>query len=51
MMSRHDLEELRQRMEVMVVTYFKMNGCKPGIEELYEALGSEYAPVLAEYRG
>ena len=45
------LNELRQRMEVAVSTYFRLNGSMPDIRELYEELGSEYAPVLGEYSG
>lgn len=42
-------DELRQTMEVVISTYLNLNGCMPGIEELYAELGREYAPVIAEY--
>lgn len=45
------LNELRQRMEVAVSTYFRLNGSMPDTRELYKELGSEYAPVIGEYSG
>ena len=42
-------EELRQSMMVCIVTLQMMNGRQPEAEELYRALGTEYAAVLAEY--
>ncbi len=44
------MEELRQRMAVMVSTFYKMFGYMPDASELYIALGNEYLPVLAEHR-
>ncbi len=49
MMNKYSLDELRQRMEVVISTYFNMFGCVPDINELYDALGEEYMPVLAEF--
>lgn len=45
------LNELRQRMEVAVSTYYKMFGHRPSSEELSRELGAEFAPVLREYQG
>lgn len=42
-------EELRQSMMVCIATLQMMNGKQPEAEELYRALGAEYAAVLAEY--
>ncbi len=50
MRNNTNLNELRQRMEVMVSTFYKMFGCMPDIGELYDALGNEYLPVIYEYR-
>lgn len=45
------INELRQRMEVAVSTYYKLFGCKPSYEELSKELGVEFAPVLRKYHG
>lgn len=45
------INELRQRMEVAVSTYYKIFGVRPSSEELSRELGSEFAPVLREYHG
>lgn len=44
------INELRQRMEVAVSTYYKIFGYKPSNEELSKELGAEFAPVLREYQ-
>lgn len=41
--------ELRQKMMVCIRTLEKLNGRVPGIGELRQALGNEYAEVLAEF--
>ena len=49
MKYNNNLEDLRQRMAVMVSTFYKMFGYMPGISELQDALGDEYRPVMDEY--
>lgn len=48
-MSQKNLNELRQKMEVVIKTLYNINGMMPSAEELYTALGTEYLPVLGEY--
>ena len=43
--------ELRQAMMTCIVTLKNLNRRMPTAEELYYALGDEYAEVLAEYLG
>ena len=43
------MAELRQKMMVCVSTMERLNGRAPGVDELVDALGTEYTEVLAEY--
>jgi|GEM_PF-2379841 hypothetical protein len=45
------INELRQRMNVAVSTFYRLFGYMPSVEELKDELGSEFAPVLATYSG
>lgn len=51
MMNNMYLNELRQRMNVAVSTFYRLNGRMPSEEELTFELGEEFAPVLPEYTG
>ena len=41
--------EMNQKMMLCISTLYKLNGRVPDAAELYRALGSEYAEVLADY--
>lgn len=45
------IEELRQRLNLVVSTFVKLEGCRPSADELYRELGREYAPIILEYSG
>ncbi len=51
MRNTMNLDDLRQRMEVAVSTFYRLFGFMPSAEELSRELGSEYEAVLAEYSG
>ncbi len=48
-MKEQKKQEMRQTLYVCVSTLYRLNGRMPAAAELYTALGSEYAQVLAEY--
>ena len=49
MLNKELMCELRQKMEVAVSTFRKLEGRMPSAEELFSWLGTEYTSLILEY--
>ena len=47
--DKSKLNELKQTLNMVITTFFNIYGIIPSAGDLYQRLGSEYAPLIEEY--
>ena len=47
--NNRPLNEMKQLLNMVIITFFNIYGINPSANDLYQRLGNEYGPLIEDY--